>query len=217
MESTNHAVKQVLDELFSLLEAMETQSSAILLFLKDQKISTDEKLAPYLAQASNGASVKWRAARVRMEYLFSSTENQPAVPAEAKEKAAEKKESLESGAKEVPAGTMKENEAARQQTEGEPDLRKVAGSKTSERNNSPAKEIENAASKPGGQKPGESEKIENKNKKPEEHREESSKEKKEMAAAKDAKPDDSQERKIEKAPERTVREEPSGSREIRKQ
>jgi hypothetical protein len=43
-------VKQILDELFSSFEDSETQSAALLLFLKDQGIATEEKLAPYFKQ-----------------------------------------------------------------------------------------------------------------------------------------------------------------------
>jgi hypothetical protein len=70
MEPQLDPVKEVLGELFNLLEAQETQSAAVLQFLKDQGIATEEKLAPYLEQAGNGSSVKWRAARKRMEYLL---------------------------------------------------------------------------------------------------------------------------------------------------
>ena len=40
-------VKQILDELFSFEDA-ETQSAALLLFLKDQGIATQEKLCTLL-------------------------------------------------------------------------------------------------------------------------------------------------------------------------
>ena len=70
MELKADPVKEVLGELFSLLERQETQSSAVLQFLMDQGIATEEKLAPYLEQAGNGSNVKWRAARKRMEYLL---------------------------------------------------------------------------------------------------------------------------------------------------
>jgi hypothetical protein len=71
MENSPEPIKEILDELFSLLESMETQSLALTQFLKDQGIATDEKLAPYLDRAGNASSVKWRAARARMQYLLS--------------------------------------------------------------------------------------------------------------------------------------------------
>ena len=67
----NDAVKEVFEGLFELLENLETQNVAILQFLKDNAGATDEKLKPYLDQAGNAASVKWRAHRARMEHLFS--------------------------------------------------------------------------------------------------------------------------------------------------
>lgn len=66
----NQAIKEVLNELFSHLERLETQSEAILQFLKEKKRVTDKQLAPYLEQAGNASSVKWRAARVRIDHLL---------------------------------------------------------------------------------------------------------------------------------------------------
>jgi hypothetical protein len=71
MENNPEPIKEILDELFSLLESLETQSLALTQFLRDQGIATDEKLAPYLDRAGNASSVKWRAARARMQYLLS--------------------------------------------------------------------------------------------------------------------------------------------------
>jgi hypothetical protein len=71
METNPGPIKEILDELFSLLETLETQSLALTQFLKDQGMATDEKLAPYLDRAGNASSVKWRAARARMQYLLS--------------------------------------------------------------------------------------------------------------------------------------------------
>ena len=71
METNPEPVKEILEELFSLLESLETQSLALTQFLKDQGIATDEKLVPYLDRAGNASSVKWRAARARMQYLLS--------------------------------------------------------------------------------------------------------------------------------------------------
>ncbi len=74
VEELLNPVREVLGELFTLLEAMETRNDAILLFLKDQDIATGEKLTPYVEQAGNASSVRWRAARRRMEYLLSPIE-----------------------------------------------------------------------------------------------------------------------------------------------
>lgn len=67
----NEAMKEVLNELFSHLEKLETQSEAILQFLKEKKRVTDKQLAPYLEQAGNASNVRWRAARVRIERMLS--------------------------------------------------------------------------------------------------------------------------------------------------
>lgn len=61
---------EVFRDLLGYLESLETQTGAILQFLREKGIATDEQLAPYLEQASSAASVKWRAVRVRMEHLF---------------------------------------------------------------------------------------------------------------------------------------------------
>jgi hypothetical protein len=67
----NEAMKEILNELFSHLERLETQSEAILQFLKEKKRVTEKQLAPYLEQAGNASNVKWRAARIRIEHLLS--------------------------------------------------------------------------------------------------------------------------------------------------
>jgi len=66
-------MQEMVHELFSSLEALETQSAAILQFLKDKGVVDKQELAPYLEQAGNASSVRWRAARVRIDYLISST------------------------------------------------------------------------------------------------------------------------------------------------
>ena len=66
----NEAMKEVLNELFSHLERLETQNEAILQFLKEKKRVTDKQLAPYLEQAGNASNVRWRAARVRIDHLL---------------------------------------------------------------------------------------------------------------------------------------------------
>jgi hypothetical protein len=74
-DQTDNPLKEVLDGLFTLLETLETQNAAVLEFLKDQGIATDEKLAPYLERAGSASSVKWRAARARMAYLLAPAPN----------------------------------------------------------------------------------------------------------------------------------------------
>jgi hypothetical protein len=69
-EMNSEAAKEIFNELFSHLERLETQSEAILQFLKEKKRVTDKQLAPYLEQAGNASNVKWRAARVRIEHLL---------------------------------------------------------------------------------------------------------------------------------------------------
>jgi hypothetical protein len=84
-------VKQILDVLFSSFEDSETQSAALLLFLKDQGIATDEKFAPYFKQAASTSEVRWRAARVRMGALLASALKTPDPAAEKKVTAAQEK------------------------------------------------------------------------------------------------------------------------------
>jgi hypothetical protein len=76
METQPDTLKEVLSELFALLETQETNSTAVLQLLKDQGIASDEKLSTYLDQAGRASNVRWRAARMRMEYLLTPTQKQ---------------------------------------------------------------------------------------------------------------------------------------------
>jgi hypothetical protein len=75
----NEAIKEILNELFSHLERLETQNEAILQFLKEKRRVTDKQLAPYLEQAGNASNVRWRAARVRIDHLLSPEEPEKEV------------------------------------------------------------------------------------------------------------------------------------------
>ena len=63
--------------------------------LRDQGIASDEKLSTYLDQAGRASNVKWRAARMRMEYLLTpiqkaaeNNKSKQAQPSEAQPKEA---------------------------------------------------------------------------------------------------------------------------------
>src|SRR5467141_1002850 len=68
----NNFVQEIFHDLFSSMEALETQNTAVLQFLKDKGVATDEELASHLEQAGNASSVRWRGVRVRADYLFAS-------------------------------------------------------------------------------------------------------------------------------------------------
>jgi hypothetical protein len=62
--------EEILEELLPPLETLEAQSGAILQFLKEKRMATDELLAPFLKQARNASNVCWRAARLRINRLL---------------------------------------------------------------------------------------------------------------------------------------------------
>ena len=70
--------QEMLDELIPSLKALDTQSAAVLEFLKHEGIASDEKLAPYLQQAASASNVRWLGVRVRIERLLSFTQNDSA-------------------------------------------------------------------------------------------------------------------------------------------
>jgi hypothetical protein len=64
--------QELLNELGSSLENLETQQAALLQFLKDEGVVTEERLAAYLTHAGTSSEVRWRAARVRLARLISA-------------------------------------------------------------------------------------------------------------------------------------------------
>jgi hypothetical protein len=96
-------VQEILRELLSSFETLETQNMAVLQFLKDKGIASEEELADHFEQAGNASSVRWRAVRVRIDYLLSSA-------MKAAEQEAEKK-------KEAPKTTENRQEARPADTE----------------------------------------------------------------------------------------------------
>jgi len=83
-------VEQLLDEMLSSLEDLETKATATLQYLKDKEHATDKDLAPYLEQAASASNVRSRAARLRMMSLLSSAlknvQDSPEMPEEPKKK-----------------------------------------------------------------------------------------------------------------------------------
>jgi hypothetical protein len=79
--------QELLNELGSSLENLEKQHGALLQLLKDKDIVTDDQLAPYLAQAGKASNVRWLAARIRLEHLFSAEKQREEKLAEEQHKA----------------------------------------------------------------------------------------------------------------------------------
>jgi hypothetical protein len=74
--------RELLNELGSSLESLETQYAALLQFMSDKGIVTEGEFAPYLDRAGKASSVRWRAARVRLERLFSAEKMKEEMAAE---------------------------------------------------------------------------------------------------------------------------------------
>jgi hypothetical protein len=107
-------MEHVLDELFPTLEALETQSGAIVQFLKERGIASDSDLAPFVEQAAKASNVRWRAARVRIDHLLSGAAK-AAEASEEKERAVTEKERAMTRTK---IDTNRDPEVSKQAPEG---------------------------------------------------------------------------------------------------
>ncbi len=126
--------QEILQELISSLEALETQTGAILQFLNDKGLAQKSEIAPYLEQEGQAASIRWRAARARIDRLVSSLMNSTEESSEnkapkskegdqGKESDPEKKASPEAdkaGRGESGTKDTKEQEEQENKTAGEP-------------------------------------------------------------------------------------------------
>jgi hypothetical protein len=96
--------QEILDELFSSLQALETQSAALVQFMQERGIAQEEELAPYFEQARTASAIRWRASRVRIEHLLAGA-------AKASERKAEEEKEKQAPAK-AAEGTPEPTQAA---------------------------------------------------------------------------------------------------------
>lgn len=137
-------VEQIVDEVFSSLEPLDTQGAALLAFLKAKGIASDEELAPFLRQAANTSSVRWLAARVRIKSLIASAmkdiEKKPveakAVESEADKKADKKKEEPKAFEGESPDGRA-EGRSSMADAKGDGGKKSEDGQEKNEQNSKP--------------------------------------------------------------------------------
>jgi hypothetical protein len=113
-------VKEILDTLFSSLEETDARSTAALQFLKDKGLATDQELAPTLKQAENSASVRWRAARARIDYLLAGVMREEEKPAETKPAQPAQDPKAEANTKEKDETDQPENNKENQENSKQP-------------------------------------------------------------------------------------------------
>jgi hypothetical protein len=83
--------EEIIEELASTFQKFETQSAALLEFVKEKGIAKDDELAPYMERAAAASAVRWRATRVRMAHLFASAEKRAEEAADRNKGAAQQK------------------------------------------------------------------------------------------------------------------------------
>jgi len=113
MKIDSDVAQQFLDELLPVFESLEAQTNAILRFVKDSGMATDQDLAPYLQQAGDAAGVKWRAARLRFSRLLSLMERSEEQAADTRKQSKEA-EAEQTQAKTLERGRQGDSEAGRQ-------------------------------------------------------------------------------------------------------
>jgi hypothetical protein len=115
-DKEKNPIAEIFDEMFTLLEGLETRSAAMLDYLQEQQGVTDEKLAPYLDRAAAASDVRWRAARARMEHLMAP---KPKSPTEAANDSKGKDEKPKSAAQTQPQAKGKDTESGASKTQGQ--------------------------------------------------------------------------------------------------
>ena len=108
-------LQEIFEQLFQSLETAETQSAALLQFLKAKGIAKDEDLAPYFEQASKASSVRWVATRARINRLLSAvTKSKEKSPESSEQQPAHSEsEPVQSADSERTPGNSKESSPGR--------------------------------------------------------------------------------------------------------
>jgi hypothetical protein len=115
--------------------------------LKDQGIASDEKLSTYLDQAGKASNVKWRAARMRMEYLLTPIQKETAGSDKSKQPEPKESQPPEAAHKleeEQPNNQAKDNAKEKEQKEAPT---KSASKDVAEKSGDPKRDASNGAPK----------------------------------------------------------------------
>jgi hypothetical protein len=120
-------IQELVNELTSSVEDIETQQRALVQFLKDRGDFTDEQFAGYLSHAGKASSVRWRAVRVRLDHLLEGEKAREEKAAEAAKEKNHEKEKPDSAGEKAPE-TIEKKEAPKE--EGQRDGGKKDESKT---------------------------------------------------------------------------------------
>lgn len=131
-ENDKNPIAEIFDEMFTLLEAMETRSVAMLDYLQGQQGVTDENLAPYMDRAASASEVRWRAARARMEHLLAP---KPKSSTEAASDAKGKDEKPKSASQSQPQTGGKEKDLGKELASAQPVAEKSLDEKNTKTQN----------------------------------------------------------------------------------
>ncbi|HEY2819650.1 MAG TPA: hypothetical protein VGJ06_01310 [Candidatus Acidoferrum sp.] len=153
-EKDKNPIAEIFDEMFTLLEDLETRSVATLDYLQGQQGVTDENLAPYLDRAAAASEVRWRAARARMEHLLAP---KPQSSTEAANDAKGKDEKPKAASQDQPQAKGNKPESGAPKTQSEKE-------KSKPESNDLGKEL--ASAQPGAEKSGEERDTKSQNPKP---------------------------------------------------